>query len=698
MIVRAGATRLFCVILREEARSVSDWLDSIGTLKGVGPAKVQQFASLGILTIRDLLFYFPFRYEDFQIRDLKTIMDQEKVTLKGQVVSPPVVNYYGRRKSRLSFRFAVSDTEVIQVVFFNQPYLKKSFELGQTKVVYGKWQSNQQSLLGMKMIKIDEDGENNIAGVYPSKQGIRQTTILKTIKAGFDEYYHQIPEIIPQYLNDKYRLIPLNQALYQMHFPKDSVQKKQATRKIIFLEFFLYQWRLLNTAYRDSQEQGVRVFYEVEDLKSVIKTLPYDLTNAQKKAVNEICYDLMAPYPMKRMLQGDVGSGKTLVAFLGMIATIQAGFQTALMAPTEILAKQHYENFNRIFEPVGLHAELLVSNLKAKEKQNLLEGLQTGRIRIVIGTHALIQDNVQFKQLGLAIIDEQHRFGVGQRQALLNKNDTAVNLLQMTATPIPRSLAMTLYGELSVSTIDELPGGRKPITTHRVEAGKIDEVYERMHIELAAGHQVYYVLPLIDASENMQSIDNVIEIADHLSEVFVQYQVGVLHGQLDKEAQEQVMDQFNDNQIQILVATTMVEVGVDVPNATVIVIQSAERFGLAQLHQLRGRVGRSDLPSYCYLIGSPTTEQGEARLDIMTQSQDGFFISQEDMKIRGIGDIMGRSQSGLPQFHFANVVEDAHILAIARQEAKELLNHLHHLSDEEEQALKDWQDSTIIEM
>ncbi|MHA3225197.1 ATP-dependent DNA helicase RecG [Globicatella sulfidifaciens] len=677
---------------------MNDWLDSIGTLKGVGPAKVQQFASLGILTIRDLLFYFPFRYEDFQIRDLKTIMDQEKVTLKGQVVSPPVVNYYGRRKSRLSFRFAVSDTEVIQVIFFNQPYLKKSFELGQTKVIYGKWQSNQQSLLGMKMIKIDEDGENNIAGVYPSKQGIRQTTILKTIQSGFDEYYHQIPEIIPQYLNDKYRLNPLNQALYQMHFPKDAVQKKQATRKIIFFEFFLYQWRLLNAAYRDSQEQGIRIFYEVEELKSVIKTLPYELTNAQKKAVNEICYDLMAPYPMKRMLQGDVGSGKTLVAFLGMIATIQAGFQTALMAPTEILAKQHYENFNRIFEPMGLHAELLVSNLKAKEKQKLIEGLQTGRIRIVIGTHALIQDNVQFKQLGLAIIDEQHRFGVGQRQALLNKNETAVNLLQMTATPIPRSLAMTLYGELSVSTIDELPGGRKPITTCRVEAGQIDEVYERMHIELAAGHQVYYVLPLIDASENMQSIDNVIEIAEHLSEVFVQYQVGVLHGQLDKESQEQVMDQFNDNQLQILVATTMVEVGVDVPNATVIVIQSAERFGLAQLHQLRGRVGRSDLPSYCFLIGSPTTEQGEARLDIMTQSQDGFYISQEDMKIRGIGDIMGRSQSGLPQFHFANVVEDAHILAIARQEAKELLNNLHRLSDDEEQSLKNWQDSTIIEM
>lgn len=677
---------------------MSDWLDSIGVLKGVGPAKVQQFATLGILTIRDLLFFFPFRYEDFQIRDLKTIMDQEKVTLKGQVVSPPVVNYYGRRKSRLSFRFAVSDTEVIQVVFFNQPYLKNTFELGETKVVYGKWQSNQQSLLGMKMIKIDEEGGNNIAGVYPSKQGIRQNTILNTIQAGFDAYYEQIPEVLPQYLNDKYRLIPLNQALYQMHFPKDAAEKKQATRKIIFLEFFLYQWRLLNAAYRDSHEAGVRIFYEVDELKQVIKTLPYELTNAQKKAVNEICYDLMAPYPMKRMLQGDVGSGKTLVAFLGMIATVQASFQTALMAPTEILAKQHYENFNRIFEAIGLHAELLVSNLKAKEKQNLIDGLGTGRIRIVIGTHALIQDNVQFKQLGLVIIDEQHRFGVGQRQSLLNKNELPVNLLQMTATPIPRSLAMTLYGELSVSTIDELPGGRKPINTERVEAGKIDEVYERMNIELAAGHQVYYVLPLIDASENMQSIDNVIEVADHLSEVFHQYQVGVLHGQLDKEAQEAVMDRFNDNKIQILVATTMVEVGVDVPNATVIVIQSAERFGLAQLHQLRGRVGRSDLPSYCFLIGSPTTEQGEARLDIMTQSQDGFYISQEDMKIRGIGDIMGRSQSGLPQFHFANVVEDAHILAVARQEAKDLLNNLHRLSEPEEQVLKEWQDSTLIEM
>lgn len=674
-----------------------DWFDSIIKLKGMGPAKVAQFAQLGIHTIKDLMFHFPFRYEDVQIRSLSTIMDQEKVTLKGIVVSPPVVNFFGNKKSRLSFRLAVSDTQVIQVHFFNQPYLKKVIDLGQTKLIYGKWQSNQQLLLGMKMIKLEQENQS-FSAVYPTIQGIKQNTIQSAIQQSFEQYQLSIPEILPTYLNDKYRLISLKDALYQMHFPKDESEKKQAKRKIIFFEFFMYQWRLLNAAKVDERMKGVSVHYDVSDLKEVIKTIPFTLTNAQKKAVNEICYDLMASYPMKRMLQGDVGSGKTLVAFLAMIACVQAGYQVALMAPTEILARQHTENFNRNFEKIGLYAECLVSNIKSKEKQVMIDGLASGNIRIVIGTHALIQDNIMFKQLGLVVIDEQHRFGVGQRQALLEKNDVAVNLLQMTATPIPRSLAMTLYGEMSVSTIDELPGGRKPILTQRVDMKEIEQVYHTMQVELEKGHQIYYVLPLIEASETMQAIDNVLEIAKMLSNVFADYRVDVLHGQLDKETQEIVMQQFNQNHIQILVATTMVEVGVDVPNATVIVIQSAERFGLAQLHQLRGRVGRSELPSYCFLIGNPTTEQGEARLEIMTQSQDGFYISQEDMKIRGMGDLLGRNQSGIPQFYFANIIEDSHILAVARDEAKELLKHMYRLNEEEYQMLNKWNNEQVIEI
>lgn len=676
-----------------------NWLDSLVELKGVGPVKVQQFQQIGIFNIRDLLFHFPFRYEDIQVRDIETILDQEKVTLKGKVVSEPVVQFYGPKKSRLNFRFAVTDHDIISVTFFNQPYLKNSIQLGETRAVYGKWQSNQQNLMGMKVIKQAENDEE-FAPIYHTTKGLRQPQIIQAIKQAFEDYAREIPEILPAYLNDKYQMLPLQQALYQMHFPTNQHYSKQAKRKIIFQEFFLFQWRLQLASQRQLQQSGTRILYEVDELKSVIKNLPYDLTNAQKKVVNEICYDLMATYPMRRMLQGDVGSGKTLVAFLAMIAAVIAGYQTSLLVPTEILAKQHVKSFNRLFEEIGLRAELLVSVMNTAEKKQVIEGLASGRIRVVIGTHALIQETIHYKNLGLAIIDEQHRFGVGQRQAMLNKGTDAqsVNLLQMTATPIPRSLALSLYGELSVSTIDELPNGRKAITTVLVDEKNIDDVYQAMEDELNKGHQVYYVLPLIESSEHMEEIENVLEIAEKLTQHFFNFQVDVLHGQLDKAQQQLVMEQFSRNETQILVATTMVEVGVDVANATVIVIQSAERFGLAQLHQLRGRVGRSDLPSYCFLIAKPTTEQGKARMEIITQHQDGFLISQEDMKIRGMGDVLGRNQSGLPQFHYANLFEDQHILTVAREEATELLKHPEKFLENERIILEKWVETQFIEV
>ena len=675
-----------------------NWQDSVTMIKGVGAARANLLAQLDIQTVQQLLFHFPFRYEAIQARDLATILDQEKVTLRGKVVTPPVVHYFGGRKSRVSFKLAVTEHEVVQVAFFNQPYLKQAIELGQERAIYGKWQSAKQTLLGMKLIALPQS-DDEFAPVYHSVKGLKQSAITKSIATAFEQYGDSIPELLPDYLNEKYRLLPLKQALYAMHFPQNQAESVQAKRKIIFQEFFLYQWRLLSNLQQSEQQQGIQVHYDVEQLKEWIGTLPYTLTQAQKQVVNEICRDLLRSAPMRRMVQGDVGSGKTLVAFLAMLATYSGGYQAALMAPTEILAKQHAEGFNRLFEPIGLQMALLTSAMPVAQKRAVLTGLQDGSIHFVVGTHALIQEQVLFQNLGLVVIDEQHRFGVGQRQALLEKNATAtVNLLQMTATPIPRSLAMTLYGEMHVSTIDEMPKGRQPIQTQWLKEETIDDVYQHIESELAKGHQVYYVLPLIESSEHLEQIENVLEVAQRLTTLFPSYQVEVLHGQLSKEEQERAMQRFKQNEAQLLVATTMVEVGVDVPNATIIVIQSAERFGLAQLHQLRGRVGRSDLASYCYLIASPTTEQGQQRMEIMVQSQDGFVISQEDMKIRGMGDLLGRSQSGVPQFHYANLIEDAHILQVARQEVQQLLRTIDLLEASEVQALREWTQQQQIEI
>lgn len=668
-----------------------NWHDTIDRLNGVGPVATNHFSTLGITTIKDLMFHFPFRYEDIQTRPLDSILDNEKVTLKGTVVSPPVVNYYGGKKSRLTFRMSLDEHNIISVSFFNQPYYAKSIELGQEKAVYGKWQSDRQNLLGMRVIKLNES-EGDFNPVYSSTKGLKQTQIVKAIKAAFDAAAKSIEEVLPDFLNEKYRLLPLSQALYQMHFPKNMKEFENAERKIIFQEFFLYQWRLQTTMKQTQKDKGVRILYDNHDLKEIIRQLPYDLTLAQKQAVNDICYDLLAPYPMRRMLQGDVGSGKTLVAFLGMMASVLAGYQAVLMVPTEILAKQHVANFNRIFEPMGYRAEILVSAMKAKDKKAVIEGIEHGRIRIIIGTHALIQPAVIYKQLGIAIIDEQHRFGVDQRQALMDKVQATetLNILQMTATPIPRSLAQTIYGDMTVSTIDQLPKGRIPIETKVIDEDKIQILYDKMYTELKQGHQIYYVLPIIDQSEYLEQIENVNAIKEKLSIKFSDWQVDALHGQLSKEEQQSIMTQYEQNDIQILVATTMVEVGVDVPNATVIVIHSAERFGLAQLHQLRGRVGRSNLPSYCYLIGKPTTEQGKKRLEIMESESDGFVISQEDMKIRGMGDILGLAQSGIPQFEYANLIEDQHIHVVAREEVTNLLNHPLAIEDREIEKIVNW--------
>ncbi|MGO4936590.1 ATP-dependent DNA helicase RecG [Fundicoccus sp. Sow4_H7] len=667
------------------------WDDLIDNLAGIGPKRLALFHQLGIYTIKELMFHFPFRFEDIQERDLVTILDQEKVTLKGKVLTTPVVNYFGRNKSRLSFRFAVGDFDVIQVTFFNQPYLKNQIEVGQERAIYGKWEAGKQALLGMKLFANQQEN-NDLLGVYRSTQGLKQPTIVNTIKLAFEEYRTVIPENIPDYLNTKYRLIPLEQALFQLHFPKNEEERNQAKRKIIFQEFFYFQWRLQNARRLTQSNQGQEMHYDVDELKKWIQLLPYELTDAQKQGVNDICYDLMAPYPMRRMLQGEVGSGKTIVAFLAMIVAVISGYQAAMIVPTEILVHQHIEKFNHLFKQYNLDVEYLISVMPQPKKQEVLSRLASGELKLVIGTHALLQDTVVFSQLGLIIIDEQHRFGVQQRQQLIDRNsqEAEVNLLQMTATPIPRSLAQSIYGDMAISTIAQLPKGRKPIITKWYKADRLDEVYQHMKEQIELGFQVYYVLPLIQTSEALESVENVLETVSSLQVVFPELMVGMLHGQMDKVAQQSAMEDFTENRTQILVATTMVEVGVDVANATMMIIQSAERFGLAQLHQLRGRVGRSTFQSYCYLIGDPTTEHGKRRLEIMCESQDGFYISQEDMKLRGMGNLLGREQSGLPTFHYANIIEDQTILNVAQNEVNHLIRHPYLVSDDEWKMLNDF--------
>ena len=662
---------------------MANWKDPIRMLFGVGPKQEDLFEKLGLSTVKDLFFHFPFRYNDIQERSLESIIDQEKVTLKGRVVTDPVVSYFGRRKNRLSFRLELENKQVIQVVFFNQAYLSKQININQLGSIYGKWDAKRQCLMGMKLLK---ESNNFFDPIYSTTQGLKQSQIKASIVQAFKQYGDTIEDHLPHSLVDQYEFMPLKEAIYELHFPSNPDRQERAKQRIVYQEFFAYQWRIHMLSYHRYQDSGIQITYDLATLKELIQGLPYQATEAQKKAVNEICYDLLAPYSMQRMLQGDVGSGKTLVAFLGALAAISAGYQVAMMVPTEILAKQHYLNFRKLFPTFTDQSRLLVSQLASQEKETILQEIEDGRASFIIGTHALIQDRVRYHRLGLVIIDEQHRFGVGQRQSLASKA-TGVNVLQMTATPIPRSLALSLYGGLAVSSIDRLPSGRKPIQTFLVHSGAIDKVYQQMAKILSMGQQIYYVLPIISESDHLDQVENVLNVKTRLDQVFSDYEVGLLHGQMSKDDQVAAMEDFKANQTQILVATTMVEVGVDVPNASMIVIQSAERFGLAQLHQLRGRVGRGKQRSYCFLIADPKTDVGKERLNMMVKENDGFAISQADMKLRGLGDLWGDQQSGLPVFHYANIFDDQDLLQVASQDAKSYRKSFDKLSLEDQAAL-----------
>ncbi|HCU81904.1 MAG TPA: DNA helicase RecG [Enterococcus sp.] len=650
--------------------------DPVTMLAGVGAKRADSLASLGIQTIEDLLTYYPFRYEDIQERNLNEILDQEKVTLKGLVVSPPVMSRFGYKKNRLQFRM-MQDHAVFNVSFFNQPYLKDKVILSEEIAVYGKWDAKRKSLNGMKIL--GSQAVDDFSPIYHVNKSIRQTTLVDLIRRGFEEYGDLIEENLPNGLVEKYRLLDRPTAVKSMHFPKNHEENHQAKRRIVFEEFFLFQMRLQGLKKSEKAEtNGIEILYDIQRLKQFIQKLPFELTDAQKRVTNEICRDLRRPQHMQRLLQGDVGSGKTIVAAIALYAAVTAGFQGALMVPTEILAQQHMESLLQLFDAQEVKLALLTGSTKAKERRELLELLEQGEIDIVVGTHALIQEGVEFQHLGLVITDEQHRFGVNQRKVLREKG-WRPDVLFMTATPIPRTLAITAYGEMDVSVIDELPAGRIPIETRWVRTPQLNSVLDWTWKELAKGHQMYVICPLIEESEALD-VKNAVEIYEKLSALFApQYEVGLLHGKMKNQEKEAIMETFKENKMQILVSTTVIEVGVNVPNATVMLIMDADRFGLAQLHQLRGRVGRGSDASYCVLVANPKNELGIERMKIMTETNNGFILSEKDLELRGPGEVFGFRQSGLPQFAIADLVTDSNILEVARDEAQKLWQ------------LKDWQ-------
>lgn len=644
--------------------------DPVSTIRGVGPKTAEALTTLGIQTVEDLLTYFPSRYDDFAPTNLETAKDKQKVTIHGTIVSEPVMSRFGYRRTRLGFRVMVGRA-VVQVVYFNQPYLKKQAVMDQDVTIMGTWNASRQEIQGTKLLTNQQDQE--MGAIYPANKHVHQATLRKLIKIAYHNYANVIATLLPISLRQRYQLLDRRTMIHDMHFPKDGPAARAARRTAAYEEFFLFQLRLQSIRRANRQKDGNQILYNNQELRDFIKTIPFELTGAQKRVVNEICRDLRQPYQMNRLLQGDVGSGKTIVAAIAINAVVIAGYQAALMAPTEILAAQHAQKLAKIFAGTHVNIGLLTGSMNTRQKRQMLKGIKDGSINLIIGTHALIQEQVDYANLGLAIIDEQHRFGVNQRQQLRMKG-VHPDVLAMTATPIPRTLAITSYGEMDVSIIDELPAGRQPIKTTWLKANQADQALQFLKGQLAQGAQVYVVSPLIEQSETLD-VQNATDLYQEFVEYFApQYQVGLLHGRMDNEQKEQVMQDFQDNKIQVMVATTVIEVGVDNPNATVMLIYDADRFGLAQLHQLRGRVGRGQQQSYCLLIADPKTEDGVKRMQTMVETNDGFVVAQRDLELRGSGDVLGNKQSGVPDFRVGDPVADLKMLQIARSDAANLIN------------------------
>ncbi|MHA6251333.1 ATP-dependent DNA helicase RecG [Oceanobacillus sp. CAU 1775] len=645
--------------------------ESVLNIKGVGEKFAEDLKALKIYTIEDLLLYLPYKYDVLEILPLSELIHEDKVTIVGKVLYEPSLNFYGRKKSRLVLTVEVEGIAV-KAVMFNRAFAKKQINEGDTVTLTGKWDAHrlQITVSNYRVGVLEESAE--ILTMYSVKGDISHYRLKKVINQALQDYGDRIEEILPETYLQAYKLPDRRQTIQFLHSPSNKEQLKHSRRRFIYEEFLIFQLKmqLLRKLHREAAT-GNAQNYDVEKLEQFIAKFPFQLTKAQQTSLKEILADMKSPLRMNRLLQGDVGSGKTAVAAISLYAAITAGKQGALMVPTEILAEQHYQSLVELFGDLA-NIRLLTGSVKQKDRRVILAALEAGEIDILIGTHALIQDEVIFHDLGMVIVDEQHRFGVEQRRILRDKG-LHPDVLFMTATPIPRTLAITAFGDMDVSIIDELPAGRKEIETLWVKENMFERILHFIQKQVALGEQAYIISPLIEESDKLD-IQNAVDLYHQLLEFFPpELKVGLMHGRLPSQEKDQVMKDFAENNIQVLVSTTVVEVGVNVPNATVMVIYDAERFGLSQLHQLRGRVGRGDKQSYCILIAEPKNEVGKERMSIMTETNNGFELAERDLQLRGPGDFFGKKQSGIPEFKVADMVHDYRALETARQDAQKIV-------------------------
>ncbi|MBI0121599.1 ATP-dependent DNA helicase RecG [Lactobacillus sp. M0398] len=657
----------------------------VSDLKGVGVKTAAALGSLGIYSIYDLLYYFPFRYDELQTIPLDQIMDGQKVMLKGIVATPAFVTRFGYKKSRLSFKIRI-DHDVVMVNFFNQPWLKEKIEVGKEVAIYGKYNISRQSLAAFKFIAAKEN-DSGMAPIYSVNRHLKQKKLVDLIKLALADYLTGVDDVVPVSIRKKYHLLNESDVIQKMHHPQNATESQVAKRSAIFREFFIFQAELAQLTEVNPRNKGFAKKYDLSAVAKLTKSLPFDLSTDQKNVINEIFADMFSPIQMHRLLQGDVGSGKTIVAVYALFAAVTAGFQAALMVPTEILASQHFKKIDELLRPLGVRCALLTGSTKSMERREINMELADGTINVVIGTHALIQNTVIFKNLGLVIIDEQHRFGVNQRQSLINKGNLP-DILAMTATPIPRTLALTVYGNMAISEIRHLPAGRKKVVSSWKTSTQMEQVYQLMREQLAQGYQIYAVTPLITESEALD-LKNAEQLYAKLSQDFPEEKVVLLHGQMPGNKKDKIMAEFAAGNINILVTTSVIEVGVDVANANMMVIYNADRFGISQLHQLRGRIGRGKTQSYCIFLADPNTQAGKARMKIVASTTDGFKLAEEDLKMRGEGDLFGKAQSGLPEFQVGDVVNNYDTMVVAQKEARKLIKNDPFLQNSENKTLKE---------